>query len=81
MTIKDLQRQLVAENIDPNAYGLDGGIKDDAYMLERADNQWSVYFSERGQRAGERYFESEDVACHYILRLVLQDPGTRIRSN
>ena len=45
--------------------------------LDQVGSRWSVYYSERGQRSGERIFDSEDEACRYLLNLLCNDPSTR----
>lgn len=75
-TVKTL---LDAENVDPGAYSLEGGMPFEAYVLERRVSNWAVYYSERGLRSGEVVFNSEDEACSYFLDLVLRDLTTRRR--
>jgi hypothetical protein len=68
---------LDAENVDPTAYSLDGGIPFEAYVLERRSPDWAVYYSERGLRSGEVVFQTEDDACAHLLDLVRRDATTR----
>lgn len=44
---------LDAENVEPSAYSLDGGMPFEAYVLERRPSDWAVYYSERGLRSGD----------------------------
>lgn len=66
-----------AENVDPSAYSLDGGMPFEAYVLEPRASDWAVYYSERGLRSGEVVFQTEDEACAHLLDLVLRDSTTR----
>lgn len=75
-----LKALLDAENVDPAAYSLDGGMPLEAYVLDRQSPRWVVFYSERGLRTGEVHFETEDEACHYLLELVLRDSTTRRES-
>jgi hypothetical protein len=73
-TLKEL---LDAENVDPAAYSLEGGMPFEAYVLNRSASAWVVFYSERGLRSGEVEFRTEGEACEYLLTLVLHDPTTR----
>ncbi len=77
MDTSALRRLLDAEGIDPDAYSLDGGMPDEAYVLERRPDCWLVFYSERGLRTAETRFESESGACAHLLELLLRDPTTR----
>lgn len=48
-------------------YNLDGnGRTDERFCLEFIDNEWSVYFSERGVKTTNKKFASEEEACRFI---------------
>ena len=73
----ELSQRLVAEGIRADAYSLDGGDLSERLVLEDARRSWNVYYSERGQRTGERHFDSEEAACNYFLRTILASPEYR----
>lgn len=50
----ELSQRLVAEGIRADSYSLDGGGPSERLVLEDARWSWNVYYSERGQRTGER---------------------------
>lgn len=77
MDRETLKALLDAEDVDPTAYSLDGGMPFEAYVLERRSSEWAVYYSERGLRSSEVVFETEDDACAHLLDLVLRDSTTR----
>jgi hypothetical protein len=77
MNRQALRALLDQENIDPGAYDLGGHARDETYVLERASQSWTVYFSERGLRTSERRFDDEDEACSHLLDLLLRDRTTR----
>jgi hypothetical protein len=77
MDIESLKVRLDSEGVDPDAYSLGGGFASDAFVLERRDRRWVVYYTERGLRRGEAEYESEDAACRSLLERVLRDPATR----
>lgn len=77
MNRADLRRLAAAEGIRDSAYSLDGGLPPEKYVLAIEDGGWSVYYSERGSRVGERLFETEDEACSDLLLRLVEDPTTR----
>lgn len=76
MDRETLKALLDAENVDPSAYSLDGGMPFGAYVFQRRLFDGAVYFSERGLRSGEVVFQSEDAACAHLLDLVFRDDTT-----
>ena len=71
-------KTILDENkIRENVYSLNGGITHDTYCIEKQDQDWSVYYTERGKKINERFFKSESDACEYLLSLILNDPKTR----
>jgi hypothetical protein len=77
MNRTELESILRDRKISPLAYSLGGGLPNEKYTLDQVGSRWSVYYSERGQRSGERIFDSEDEACRYLLNLLCNDPSTR----
>jgi hypothetical protein len=77
MTRDQLKSILTALKVNHQAYCLDGGLPDEKYTLDQVGVKWVVYYSERGQRSGERLFNSEDQACRYMLELLVKDTTTR----
>lgn len=78
MNREQLEKELDANEVDPAAYYFGNGFPNEAYVLTQERNgKWSVYASERGARAGNRTFDTEDEACSFFLDLVLRDPTTR----
>lgn len=79
MNRADLVGRARAEGIRDSAYSLDGGMPPETYVLAIEEGGWSVYYSERGSRVGERRFETEDEACSDLLLRLVEDPTTRER--
>jgi hypothetical protein len=80
MNREQLKKELDAKGVDPEAYYFGNSLPNEKYVLAQdADEKWSVYFSERGARAGNRTFDSEGEACAYFLERILRDPTTRRR--
>lgn len=66
---KELKKELEQLGIPAYLYNLDGiGRTDERLCLEFSDNEWHVYYSERGVKTTDLRFESEDLACEYIYR-------------
>jgi hypothetical protein len=63
MDIKSLKVALNKLNVNPDSYSLEGGLPSEKYCLSNEGINWSVYYSERGQRTGEKLFSSESQAC------------------
>lgn len=80
MNARELESVLRDNNVSPEAYCLTGGHPEDRYVLSpEPSGKWAVYYSERGERNQERFFDSEDSACRYLLRIILEDSTTRNR--
>ncbi|MEI7731570.1 MAG: hypothetical protein WCO56_18495 [Verrucomicrobiota bacterium] len=76
----ELKTKLEQAGICSAAFTLDGGLPNEQYVLnQEAKGKWEVYYSERGQKTGLRYFDSESDACQFFLEHVLHDPTTKRR--
>lgn len=75
MTRSELQNRLNAYGVDPSAYSLEGGLPNEAYVLDHDRGLWSVYYSERGQRTGESVYPTESEACEALLKMLLKTLG------
>lgn len=76
MNREDLEAILVERKVSSLAYSLGGGLPSEKYVLNQdAGGRWSVYYSERGQKSGERIFDSEDAACRHLLDWLTSDPS------
>lgn len=73
MDRRSLRVELERKRINPDAYCLDGAVRDNAYVLKSSAGKWITFFSERGTRSSERLFDTEDEACRHLLSLVLRD--------
>jgi hypothetical protein len=73
MKIHQLQEAVRLANINEHFISYPGEMKDESYVLEKKnDHSWNVYYSERGQRTGERFFTSEEEACGGFKKLTQQ---------
>jgi hypothetical protein len=69
---------LLAERVRPDAYAIDGSIPDEWLCLLPVSGDWTVFYSERGGRTGERMYETEDAACDAMAMSLLADRGNRL---
>jgi len=68
MNSSDLINELQRLGVPSSWYLIgDKGITDDKTVLRLTDNQWSVYYSERGDQFKLKTFETEDDACDELL--------------
>lgn len=69
MNISSLTRKLDEIGVPSYLYNLDGiGRKDERFCMEFVNNEWQVYFSERGIKTINERFASEDEACQFIYK-------------
>ncbi|WP_298769167.1 hypothetical protein [uncultured Shewanella sp.] len=78
MNIDELKIQLRNLGITSQAYSLNGGLPSEKYCLSEESGKWFVYYSERGQRTGEKSFTNESKAYEYFLGELKRDPTTRM---
>ncbi|MBI0578658.1 hypothetical protein IEC97_14940 [Neobacillus cucumis] len=68
----ELQLLLINANIPKDLYSLKGGFPNEAFCLNKEDNIWEVYYSERGVKSQLKKFDSEDEACSYFYQTILE---------
>lgn len=68
----ELQQILINDNVPKDLYHLNGGLPNEAFCLSNEDNFWEVYYSERGMKSQLMKFDSEDKACDYFYKLILE---------
>jgi hypothetical protein len=68
MNINDLLDELKRLGIPSSWFSLeDKGVIDYKTCLRFIDNQWTIFYSERGGKYKVKTFESEDAACKELL--------------
>ena len=70
MNKKELKRALINAKIPNDMYCLNGGLPNEAFCLQKGNDNWEVYYSERGRKSGLKLFTSEDEACKAIFELI-----------
>ncbi|MGW6300808.1 hypothetical protein [Peribacillus butanolivorans] len=68
----ELQQLLINANVPKDLYNLNGGLPNEAFCLNKEDNIWEVYYSERGVKSQLKKFDSEDEACDYFYKTILE---------
>ncbi len=63
----ELRKVLVAHDIPPSAYDLDGTWKNDAYILRDDGAGWTIYYHERGIRRPVAFCGTEEEACERLF--------------
>lgn len=66
---KKLFKQIVKDcDLSSNMYNIDGtGRDDERFCLVKENDRWNVYYSERGYKTTNEYFDEESDALLYIL--------------
>lgn len=72
MDKNDLRQKLISRNIPKETYSLEGGFPNEAYCINQNRDKWEVYYSERGQKSGLKIFDTEDEACKYFYRVLIE---------
>lgn len=72
MKKQELQQQLLMSGVPEDMYSLNGRLPNEAYCLDKRNNIWEVYYSERGIKSGLRQFKSEEKACDYFYELIIK---------
>lgn len=67
MKINQLRDELDKLNIPKDAYTLTGGLPNESFCLNTNNDEWEVYYSERGNKTGLKAFNDESLACEYFL--------------
>lgn len=77
MTVRKLRDKLYAEGVNPDAYSLCDGLKNDAIVLEHVYGRWNVFYYEKGSRRPIKSFRSEGKACTYLYNLLTGEPSAK----
>lgn len=73
MNVSELQKELVTLNIPKRRYVINDSYPADIHVLQQNYNKWEYfYFDERGQRNDYKTFKTEDEACKYMLKIMIE---------
>jgi hypothetical protein len=70
MKMAELGAELEAKGVDPRAYSI-GRERDESWVVAPDRGHWTFYYSERGNKNSQRWFDSEVAVCGYALSEVL----------
>ncbi|RFB15388.1 hypothetical protein DZB84_13375 [Bacillus sp. HNG] len=68
----ELKQLLISSGVPKDLFSLDGGLPNESLCLNNADGIWEVYYSERGMKSQLQKFTSEEEACNYFYKNVLE---------
>ncbi|MCM3042807.1 hypothetical protein M3201_24420 [Paenibacillus motobuensis] len=68
----ELQQLLLTSNAPTDVYSLNGGLSNESFCLNKEDDVWEVYYSERGVKSQLKKFESEEEACEYFYKIIIE---------
>lgn len=67
MTVDELKSKLDEMGVSQDLYSIMiGGLPNERLCIVK-DEKWQVYYSERGKKVGQKFFETEEEACDYFL--------------
>ncbi|AEH46502.1 MULTISPECIES: hypothetical protein [Anoxybacillaceae] len=70
---KDELHQLLLDlDVPKDLYSLKGGLPNEALCLNKEGSVWEVYYSERGVKSQLKIFKSEEEACEYFYKTILE---------
>ena len=69
---------MIKNHVPEYIYSLNGGKPNEAFCLNHCCGRWETYYSERGIKSDKKEFITEEKACNYFYKWVmesLQDMG------
>ncbi len=76
MTLNEL-KNVVAKNekIPTDSYSFEGGLPNEALCISRHEDNWEIYYSERGKKTNLMIFNTESEACECFYKRLLKMIG------
>ena len=72
MKVDEVADFLVKEGVRPRFFAINTVVADDAVVLyQEGPARWVVFYAERGDRIGEKVYDSEDAACQALIKKAL----------
>lgn len=67
MKVCELKNKLNEMGVSQDLYSIMiGGLPNERLCIVK-EERWQVYYSERGRKVGQRFFEKEEDACDYFF--------------
>ena len=70
MNLLELEAIFEKEKVPKDLYSLKGGLPNESFCIEKVNNQWAVYYSERGRKSDLKPFDTEEKACLHLYKRV-----------
>ncbi|MCR4651425.1 MAG: hypothetical protein K5662_06685 [Lachnospiraceae bacterium] len=68
MNIKELKALLIERKVPSDSYSLEGGTPGMGELcIEKIDNKWHLYISDRGTKFTKNYYDSEEEVVDAFL--------------
>ncbi len=75
MKISEMRKEIDNLGISKELYSiLQGGTPNEKLCIVY-ENEWKIYYSERGKKTGEKVFQSEEAACEIFLKKLKRYAG------
>lgn len=77
MNCKELKKTLQEAKIPEWSYNLKGtGLRDNQYVLAYEKGKWHCFYYERGREHQEKWFETEEEACTWMMGKLIPEKKT-----
>jgi hypothetical protein len=70
MNIQQMINLFQANKVPETYYVIEGLGIGECLGIERMEDQWHVYYSERGSKSTQGLFPDEDSACRFMIKLI-----------
>ena len=70
MNIENLKEKLKKMGVSNELYYIGEGFPNEAYCLNKRNDEIEVYYSERGKKRGIKKFLDESKACEHFLKQI-----------
>ena len=69
MKVDEVADFFIKEGVRPRFFAINTVVADDAVVLyQEGPARWVVFYAERGDRIGEKVYDSEDTACQALIK-------------
>ena len=79
MNINNAKKILIKNDVPHNWYVFGGLGAGDCVGIEKNQEDWEVYYSERGKKRGVKVFLSENEACLFFLKEIAEGYKIQIK--
>lgn len=72
MTRYELKQRLMKENVPHIYYGINGIFFDNVFVLNKNNERWETYWTEKGNKYQLKVFDTEEEACEYYYNWLME---------